>query len=320
MDWRVKACIQGLLARVPAGTSVNSALQKLAGGRVDSGRHIDSKFQEDWTVLMDVLRGLDFQVRDRVLLEIGTGWLPVLPLCFALAGARRIHTFDLHRHLPTGAVVEVLARLERHLGTLAEASQQPESEVRTRHARLSVVADDAGILARAGIVYHAPADAGATGLADGEVSLVFSNSVLEHVSAQGISTMMRESGRVLAADGLALHSVNCGDHYAYFDRSITPINYLRFDSRQWRRWNNDLLFQNRLRPMDFVDAAQRAGLVLVHRIQTVRADLVARFDNAEIAAEFRHYPVDELCTTSITFAARPSRSGAVPATSRPRLP
>ena len=312
MDWRIKACIQGLLSRTPMGTSVNNALQKLAGGGVDTGGHIDRKFLEDWTVLMDVLRELQFPVRDRVLMEIGTGWLPVLPLCFALAGARRIHTFDLRRHMRSGAVAEVLRHLGRHLDALAQASQQPEPEVRARHAWLSEALDDASILARAGIAYHAPADATATGLAEGEVALVFSNSVLEHVPAEGVSAMMRESDRILAADGLALHSVNCGDHYAYFDRSITPMNYLRFDARQWRRWNNDLLFQNRLRPVDFVDAARDGGLVVVHRMQTVRADLVARFDSAEIAPEFRRYPIDELCTTSITFAARPSKSRAVP--------
>ena len=307
MDWRIKGCIQGVLSRVPAGTAINDALQKLLGGRTDEGRHIDSKFRDDWLVLMDMLRGLGFSVRDRELMEIGTGWLPVLPLCFALAGARRIHTFDLHRHLRSHAVPALLGHLERHLGALAQACQQPEGEIRQRHAWLLAAGDGDGdqILERAGVVYHSPADATSTGFADAAVSLVFSNSVLEHVPTAVLSPMMRESSRILTTDGLALHSVNCGDHYAYFDRSISPIHYLRFDERQWRRWNNDILFQNRLRPTDFTSVVQGEGLVLVAQIQTLRADLMAQFDTMPIAAEFQRYSREDLCTTSVTFAARP---------------
>ena len=304
MDWRIKGCIQGVLARVPFGTSVNDALQKVSGGRIDEGAHIDIKFRNDWLVLMDMLAGLDFSVQDKELMEVGTGWLPVLPLCFALAGARRVHTFDLNRHLRHSAVPGALKRLELHLAELANACRQPESEVRQRYAHLSAAASGAELLERAGMVYHAPADATVTALPDASISLVFSNSVLEHVPSAILGPMMRESRRIMTRDGLVLHSVNCGDHYAYFDRSITPIHYLRFDERGWRKWNNDLLFQNRLRPSDFVSSAESEGLVMVRRIQTVRADLLSGLAHTPIAPEFRRYSDEELCTTSVTFAAR----------------
>src|SRR3546814_2278132 len=69
------------------------------------------------------------------------------------------------------------------------------------------------------IDYHAPADAASTALGDGEVDVVFSNSVLEHVPEAAIDTMYREAMRILAPGGIMFHSVNCGDHYAYVDRS-----------------------------------------------------------------------------------------------------
>ena len=30
-----------------------------------------------------------------------------------------------------------------------------------------------------------------------------------------------------------MHCANCGDHYAYFDRMITPINYLAYSEHEW---------------------------------------------------------------------------------------
>ncbi|TXH58926.1 MAG: methyltransferase domain-containing protein [Burkholderiaceae bacterium] len=305
MDWRIKGVIQGGLARVPGGVALNDALQRAAGGRRDESRHIDIKFEADWLVQMRVLNELDLRVQGRDLLEIGTGWLPVFPLCFALAGARRCHTFDLNRHLNPAVVPGALRELERHLPAIAEAAGEEVAAVRERWQRLVAVGEGAQILRAAGVEYHAPADASATGLPDASIALVFSNSVLEHVSTSVLLPLMRESARVLQSDGLSLHSVNCGDHYAYFDRSITPINYLRYTDAEWRKWNNDLLYQNRLRPIDFTEAARAAGMEVVLDWHVPRAELMAGFDRIPIAPEFRHYPVEQLCCTSVTFAARP---------------
>ena len=45
MDWRVKAVVQGLLAKIPTGTVVNDLLQRAVGGRRDEGAHIDTTFK-----------------------------------------------------------------------------------------------------------------------------------------------------------------------------------------------------------------------------------------------------------------------------------
>ncbi len=305
MDWRIKACIQGLLARCPGGPSLNDLLQQAAGGRRDILAHIDSKVRDDWLVHMAALREAGFDLAGRHLMEVGTGWLPVFPLCFSLAGAGRCHTFDLNRHLGASAIRPTLRHLERHLAAIAEASGEPEAAVKARWERLMQTPLDTDILERAGIVYRAPADAGATGLADRSIGLVFSNSVLEHVSPGALRSLMQESHRVLEPTGLTLHSVNCGDHYAYFDRSITPIHYLRYSDKQWRWWNNDLLYQNRLRPVDFIAAARAANLTVKLHWQRPRQDLLARLATLPIAPEFRRYPPEELCSTSFTFAAAP---------------
>lgn len=305
MDWRIKGVVQGVLARLPGGTAINDALQRAAGGRRDESKHIDIKFRADWMVQMELLNRLGLSVRDRDLLEIGTGWLPVFPLCFALAGARRCYTFDLHRHLNPAVVPQALRELERHLPDIARASSEAPAQVRQRWERLCAAGSGEAILAAAGIDYRAPADATDTGLPDASVAVVFSNSVLEHVGASVLVPMMRESARILQPDGLSLHSVNCGDHYAYFDRSITPIHYLRYTEGQWRKWNNDLLYQNRLRPVDFVEAARGAGLEILLDLHTPRAELLERVDSMPIAPEFRRYPKEQLCCTSVTFAGRP---------------
>lgn len=304
MDWRIKACVQAALARLPGGTRLNDGLQQALGARRNAAAHLDSKFSDDWLVHAQVLRELGFDIRDRELVEIGTGWLPVFPLCYALAGARRCHTFDLNRHLRAQAVRPTLEHLEKHLPAIAQASGQTHAEVQRRWQHLLRADGDDAVLERAGIVYRAPANATATGLEDRSVALVFSNSVLEHVPPTVLGALMHEARRVLGPGGLALHSVNCGDHYAYFDSSITAIHYLRYSDEEWRRWNNDLLYQNRLRPVDFIDAARAAKLEVVLDRQQPQQRLLDRIDRLPIAPQFQRYPPDQLCCTSVTFAAR----------------
>jgi SAM-dependent methyltransferase len=141
-------------------------------------------------------------------------------------------------------------------------------------------------------------------LPDAAVDIIFSNSVLEHIAADLLPAMMQESRRVLRPGGLAIHSANCGDHYAYFDRHITPINYLTYTADQWRFWNNRLLHQNRLRPQDFIEAAEAAGLDVVLRKFKPRPDLLEALPRLNIAPEFLAYPPEQLCTTSVDFVAQ----------------
>lgn len=303
--WQIKALTQGALAALPGGVRVNTWLQRLAGGRRDIGAHLRSKVVDDWQVHARLLREFGHVLQDCTLVEIGSGWLPVLPLCFSLAGARRCHSYDLVRLLEVRSFDAVLVALEEQLPLIAEAAGQPLEAVRERYARLRAVGTE-GLLSAAGIDYRAPADATMTGLAAGSVDVVFSNSVLEHVDAATLDAMMVECARVLRPGGLASHSVNCGDHYAYFDRGITPLNYLKYSSQEWRRWNNNLLYQNRLRPADFVASAGRGGLRVLAQRWNPRPQLLQRLPEDAIAPEFRHYDRDDLCATSVDIIATPA--------------
>lgn len=304
MDWRIKAVIQGMLSLTPGGTAANDWLQRQTGGRKNIDGHIRAKVRNDWLVHMRHLDQLGIDLRGQHMVEVGTGWLPVMPLCFALAGVGRCYTMDLRRHLSPQAVLLTVQYLAPYLAEIAQASGQDEQAVRARWQAWSRLSDGEAVLKDAGVSYMAPADATACGLDAGSVDMVFSNSVLEHVPASVLDALMVETHRILKPGGLALHSVNCGDHYAYFDRQITPIHYLRFSERAWRKWNNDLQYQNRLRPVDFVESARKAGLDVILDTHKPRPELLAKLPSMPIDEAFRRYPAEQLCCTSIDFAAR----------------
>jgi SAM-dependent methyltransferase len=303
MNWRVKGVIHKTLSAVPGGTHLNDFLQRTVGGLRNFSGQVENKFT-DWAIAMSYLNELNFPVSGARCVEIGTGWFPTLPICFSLAGATSCDTYDLHQHLSPRLTRKMLCELTEHLTRLAELSPRSRTEITTAHERLVESQSIEELLKNAGIQYRAPADATRTGLPESSVDIVYSNSVLEHIPAEVLVAMMQESLRILRPGGVVLHGVNCGDHYAYFDRGISAINYLTYTEKQWQFWNNNLTYQNRLRPREFLTMAEAAGLEVLLVRQRAREDLLKLLPDLPVAPDFEHYPPEELCCTSIDFVAR----------------
>lgn len=306
MHWRIKGTVQKVLGVMPGGTALHYRLQRRFGGLSDFDRELSMKV-DDWRIMIGHLRQAGVRIEGSRLFEIGTGWYPTFPLACYLAGARRITTYDLNRHLQPGLLRACIAGLERSLESIAQTSGADEADVRARYARLQAAIAEGKDLeaATAGVVhYRAPADATRTALGEGEVDVVFSNSVLEHVPPEVIEAMYRESQRILAPGGLMFHSVNCGDHYAYVDRDIHQLNYLRYSDRQWKRWNNAFLYQNRMRAHEFVDGAAAMGYDILLDTSTARPQRLRELAAMPVHPQFASIPPEKLCITTVDFIAR----------------
>lgn len=303
MNWRVKGVVQGVLSRIPGGSQINSLLQKSLGDLRDLDFCVDKKVG-DWEVFLAHMRELGIAPQGLDYLEVGTGWFPTLPVCFSLAEAKSIQTFDVTRHLDRKLTFRMLQRLQIHSESLAVCAGNHPKGVQARLHQLLSCETIPQMLDCARIRYHAPCNAAQTGLPYSSVDMVFSNSVLEHVPLAAIRGIMKENVRVLRPGGIAIHSVNCGDHYAYFDRTISPIHYLAYPEKQWKPWNNSLLFQNRLRPQDFLSLAREAGMQPLLDRQTVRPELLQELPTARIAPEFQGYSAEQLAATSVDFIVR----------------
>jgi SAM-dependent methyltransferase len=306
MDWRIKGGLQKVLGVLPGGGALHYLLQRRFGGLRQPGREIGIKI-DDWQIMLARLAEAGVTIGGRRLFEIGTGWYPTFPLACYLAGAARVTTVDLNRHLKPELVVACAERLGSATALIAQCANIDEGVVRKRHARMFDALRHSIDLARAteGVVdYAAPADAARTDLDDGTVDCIFSNSVLEHVPPGVIDSMYEEAMRILAPGGVMFHSVNCGDHYAYVDRNIHQLHYLRYSDRQWRRWNNTFLYQNRLRAHDFVERAQAAGFAIVLNTAHASEQRLRDLAGTPLHPQFAAIAAERLCITSIDFIAR----------------
>ena len=309
MHWQLKGAVQKALGRMPFGERLHYELQKRAGGLRMFEHELAGKI-EDWRLMVGHLRSAGVPVTGARFLEMGTGWYPTFPFCLYFGGAASVMTVDLHRFLKRELTVRMAEALAPVLPVIAEATGRPEPELaRLQRALVEAVRRGASLEeATAGVVvYRAPSDAAATGLPAASVDVVFSNSVLEHVPRLEIERCFAEARRILGEGGVAFHSVNCGDHYAYADRNVHQLNYLQFSDRDWEKWNNSFLYQNRLRARDFVEMARAAGFTIEVDTSRPHPMRLRQLDTIQVHPQFAGYSREQLAITSIDFIARKSR-------------
>ena len=228
--------------------------------------------------------------------EIGTGWVPVVPMGMHLLGAASIETFDLSRHLQPELSEQALLMLTQHLG---ELSQRSGARLVGLQNRLSLVPRGSWqeIAHHMRLVYRAPDDFRYSGLPDASADIVYSNLVLEHISPEILTGVLRECRRILKPGGVMWHNVDFTDHYSHTFKSLSPMNFLRYSRGLWDFASNDILYMNRMRRIDYVRAFNAAGFSVTKEVPYSMAD--ERM--VRVHPDFERYPEEELRCKACRF-------------------
>jgi hypothetical protein len=119
-----------------------------------------------------------------------------------------------------------------------------------------------------------------------------------------IESSFAEAHRILRPGGAMFHSANCGDHYAYGDPEINQLQYLRYSDAAWARWNNNFLYQNRLRAVDFTRMSRAAGFAIDLDTSHAAPARLAELAAIDVHPQFSGYTREQLAVTTIDFIAR----------------
>ncbi|MBO1074899.1 class I SAM-dependent methyltransferase [Roseomonas marmotae] len=192
-----------------------------------------------------------FEVRGKTVLEFGSGWLPLIPWLFQLAGAGRLILTDIDRLMDEQTIERARVILRTRIQDIAGALLQPES---TLLAQLEQPLR---------FDYLVPWDAASHPA--GSADLIFSRATLEHVPLQQLEFFFGQFFRILRPGGAMSHLVDNSDHWQHKDRALSRVNFLRFDDKGifWKISQlNPQGFQNRLRHQDYITLMQQAGFTI----------------------------------------------------------
>jgi len=252
--WIAKALAQKSVAKLGMLPLYHRAQQ--VGGRLRNF-HPRTRIEYAGKLAADVGRE---RLRGATVVEIGTGWVPVVPIGIYLLGAREVASFDLSRHLLPDLALRTAKLMPECFEELARRSGVSLDELRSRYSSIAACSNWDALAQHIGFSYRAPADVTHAASADCSVDIVYSNLVLEHVTAQALAAILSHSMRILKPGGVCWHNIDYTDHYSHTHAGLSAINFLRYGDRFWGAiGQNEILYLNRLRRSEYLAAFARAG-------------------------------------------------------------
>jgi len=300
MRWLAKAALQRGLGVLPQGERLNYLFQRRVLHSLPAG---DAALRRKFSRALQHLgvyrgHGPAVPAEEATFYEFGAGWDLAIPLAYALLGVGGQVLVDIRPSARLELVNDSLASFER---LLPELEAEAGAEVRPPGGPLDSLSE---LETRFGIRYLAPCDARDTGLAEGSIDFASSTDTCEHIPADDLAAIFRETRRLLRPGGAFSCRIDLQDHYAYFDHSLSRYNFLRFSDGGWRLVNSPLHFQNRLRSPDYLRLVREAGLELVAERPSGPSDEGrTELRSLPLAERFRGYSEDELGVTVLSFVA-----------------
>ena len=308
MRWWVKAGVARCLASIPGGDTLHFWLQR----RFGELRHLEQSTRFDNAeYFLRTTRAHVGYVHGLRVVELGTGWVPAVPLAYAVAGAL-VATYDVRRLVRSDLFVRTRDQIGRRAERLAAAAGQSPARFCARLARIAKETEFDRAMRRLGGLYCAPWNTCRLPYQDNAADLVISNLVLQCVHRALLPPLLQEMRRVLKPGGLSIHRASLTCEYAAGDPRRHPLSFLKYPDETWNRWfNHSIKYVNRLRYSQFLQLFQDAGFEIAEVQPTVDSEAIPFLKELGVAEEFRGLSWEDLATTGFQVVLR--KPATVPA-------
>lgn len=308
MNWQLKSFIQRICASIPGGHKLYFLLQSSFGGF----RNYDylDRFRQQARIAR-YLTDHGKKIEGATVFEVGTGWMPLIPVGFWFCNSGEIHSYDLYRYLTMEKVSRVLRWISANGESLSKLYSDFTSENQLVN-KIKLVKELIGqperFLEEAGIIYTAPGDAARTNIADSTIDFHVSTSVFEHIPENILADILIEANRILKPGGAAIHVVDPTDHFAHGDKNISPVNFLQFTNDQWRvPGGNRFAYCNRLFDSDYIRLFNESPLNLKDSSSVLDKNTLAVIESGfRLADEFRGRDHEDLSRRELWYFAEPT--------------
>lgn len=238
-------------------------------------------------------------------LEIGTGWYPIVPISFFLAGVNKVYSVDISFLTSKQRIKITLEKfIESYkLGFLPEyinIQSERFSSIQNILENIKKLSLNE-ILTKLHITYLIE-DAGNLSLADNSIDLINSNNTFEHIYPDKLIPILKEFKRVLNKEsGVMSHFIDLSDHFAHFDKSINIYNFLKFSDTQWKWIDNSIQPQNRLRIYDYKKIY--ADLNIPIDEESFRKGDLKELNKINLDKKYLNHPISDLAITHCHFVS-----------------
>jgi len=298
-DWRLEFAKNCVKAVLPFKDQLRALKASVSSSHV-SDYHL--AVIEGAVTQVETLRRVGCDPRGKLAMEMGSGWRPIMPLIYRLAGAEHVWLSDVERLLHARPLEATVAFMRTHRERIIAAlSIMPEQFDKVLGGEIGGELD--AMLGQLGLSYIQVKD----GWNEAPpVDIIFSHTTLEHIPPPVLSDIFMEARRVLRPGGVMCHGVDHTDHRANVDASLSRIDFLRYSDDMWRLLCvNQLDYTNRLRHSDYVPLFKNAGYDLLWEEPTANDKMAADAKTLPLWGRFKTMSEQDAATAWSLYIARP---------------
>jgi hypothetical protein len=303
MKWYVRCVKDNLRSVLPFQAQLRALKRRVVGYEPEYRQH--PGVVGDALLQVAILREHFGTIEGRDLMEIGTGWEPIIPLIYRLAGARVVHLADVTKLISKDSLQAALDAVWKAKEKISSGLEIPAAQFDRILVAPKGDSIDADLRAL-GLIYQAPCDCRTMNLDSRSLDAVSSRAVFEHIPTVVIPGIFRETKRLLQPGGATCHIIDNSDHWEHYDKSITPVNFLQHGDLLWRfTCGSEFNYQNRLRHQDYAQMLRAEGFRIVQEQRKVHPPSLEALQKLKLAPQFRGREPEDLATIVSTFLAVP---------------
>jgi hypothetical protein len=240
MNHRLKTLAFKVLQKLP--TRLGNELYHFLQGFSEKSISDEYNFQlQTITRFQDLVQNLGLTFTDKQIVELGSGWLPILPyeLLYRYK-AKEILTFDINKHYQKSKINKFNKFYS--LGSEVKSLEYLPSAIR--------------YLPNTNILDF--------NFDDYKTDVLVSRNVLEHVTPEDIRKIHNQAYHYMRGDSFIIHQISPSDHRAYSDSSLSLWDFLQYSQEEWNEIQTRFSYHNRLRLPHYLQIFDSCGFKTLH--------------------------------------------------------
>lgn len=257
-------------------SNANSVLSKIKSSEVTYDR------------LVKICEELKISLENKSILEIGSGWFPIMPYFFKYKfKVKNIFTYDIKKHYHKKAILEFNSLFSRQYNCTIDLENNNKYGLPL------------------GIDYFPSKNVIEEKLP--QVDLVFSRYVLSHATTEDVIGMHKKFIETYPKGTYLIHFISPSDLRQHGDASISLQDFLQYSKEEWDKIQTKYDSHNRLRLPQFVEIFKSLGLEIVYlTYESSNSDSLnlKLLRELQLHDDYKGYTEDELTAGNIVIALK----------------
>lgn len=300
MNWTIKAITQKVISILPFSNQINFLFQRyLTVGKDLPASFLVDRINHANTHLESFMKLSPIPIEQVSILEIGTGWYPIVPIVCFLSGSNDIVTADIRKLYSRQSVNQTIRAFLTLYYNNSLVELIPTIQL-NRVAVLELALKEKNVSKKLKLLQISTTLCKHNNytIGSGSKDLIISNNTFQCVKKDQLNKLLSEVCRMGKPNSVMCVAIDLTDEFSHFDRSISNYNFLKFSETQWRLISNRLNSPNRLRYSDY---QKRISL----HFRIVNENLIQgeaqELECIQVHKMFSGYPISDLLVKHVYF-------------------